>query len=199
MKKGIFCLEGMWSSSVEDRSSVRPLLELIEQRGICKHIYQACATKVELNYFLNRWKAKGTQTRYPILYFAFHGEQECICLAGREKVTLDELADQLANSCKGKVFFFASCETIRIDKRKIKSFLQKTGAIAAIGYTEEVDWMMATAFELLVLDALQEDKFDSKGIIKIRDFIKNEYGRLARKLGYRFVINDRVHFPRRRK
>lgn len=199
MKKGIYCLEGLWSSSVQDKSSVQPVLQLIENLDICKNVYHSCATRDELYFFLNKYKVKATQSKYPILYFAFHGSKEHILLAGKQSVSLDELGELLEDSCKGKVFFFASCETLNVDERKIKTFLGRTGAIAALGYKSEVDWMQATAFELLVLDALQDDRFDSKGILKIKDFIEKEYSYLTKKLKYRMVVNDKVHFPRKRK
>ena len=128
-----------------------------------------CATKEELIYFLNRFKSKSVQDKFPILYFGFHGLKECICLAGKETFTLTELGDVLENSAKGKVLYFASCDTVNIDERKIKKLLEKTGAIAAIGYKMDIDWMQSTAFDLLVLDALQSDRFDGRGIQKIKD------------------------------
>ena len=67
-----------------------------------------------------------------------------------------------------------------------------------LGYKIDVDWLKATAFELLVLDALQSDKFDSRGIQNIKDFIEQEHGKLGKELKYRIVINDRIHFPRKR-
>jgi hypothetical protein len=30
-KKGIYCLENLWSSSVRDKMSVQPILELLEK------------------------------------------------------------------------------------------------------------------------------------------------------------------------
>ncbi len=199
MKKGIFCLEGLWSSSVRDRSTVQPMLEIMNKRSICDHIHHSCATKEELIYFLNRFKSKSVQDKFPILYFGFHGEKDCICLAGKEKFTLTELGDVLANSAKGKVLYFASCDTLNTDERKIKNLLEKTGAIAAIGYKALIDWMQSAAFDLLVLDALQSDRFDGRGIQKIKDYITSEYGNLGNKLKFRMVINDRIHFPRKRK
>ena len=105
----------------------------------------------------------------------------------------------LANSAKGKVLYFASCDTLNTDERKIKNLLEKTGAIAAIGYKALIDWMQSAAFDLLVLDALQSDRFDGRGIQKIKDYITSEYGNLGNKLKFRMVINDRIHFPRKRK
>jgi hypothetical protein len=101
------------------------------------------------------------QNQFPILYFAYHGVEGGLQLNKKhETINLQELGDLLEDNCHGKVFFFASCETLDIDERKIKSFLVKTGAIAAIGYRMEVDWMKSTAFEILVLNALQEDNFE---------------------------------------
>lgn len=139
------------------------------------------------------------QSKFPILYLGFHGEQSCLHLAGKDVFTLAELAEVLQDGAKGKVFFFASCDTLDIDKRKIKNLLEQTGAIAAIGYKNTVDWMLATAFELLVLEALQSDKFDWRGIQHIQNLINEEYRAIGRKLGYTMVINDRIHFPRKRK
>lgn len=199
MKKGIYCLEGMWSSSVKDKSTIHPMLELMEKTNTCEHLYHSCATREELTFFLNKWKGKSVQSRFPILYFGFHGLKECLCLAGKEVFTLSELGDLLENSAHGKVFFFGSCDTLNTDERRIKNLLERTGAIAALGYKMEVDWMLATAFELLVLDALQSDRFDWRGIQKIKEYIDTEYGKIGKMLKYRMVINDRIHFPRKRK
>lgn len=200
MKKGIYCLENMWTSSVKDKVSVMPILELMEKSNVCDHLYHKCATREELFFMLNKWKTKAVQTKYPILYFAFHGERGAIQLTKKNHtVTLDDLGDLLQDSCNSKVFFFASCETLNIDERHVQRFLNKTGAIAAVGYKMEVDWMLATAFELLVLNSLQNDKFDSKGIQKVKSTILTEYGNIHSLLKFRMVINNKIHFPRKRK
>lgn len=199
MRKGIYCLEGMWSSSISDKSTVSPILELLERASVCKHIYHACGTKEELCFMLERYKSQAIQKAYPIVYFAFHGQKEKILVNKKHALTLEDLGDMLEGYCIGKVFFFASCETLNVDERRIKAMLAKTGAIAAIGYKSEVDWMLATAFELLVLDALQTDKFDWRGIQKIKERILSEYGKLDKLLKFRMIINDRMHFPRKRK
>ena len=86
-----------------------------------------------------------------------------------------------------------------IDERHIQRFLNKTGALAAIGYKMKVDWMLATAFELLVLNALQNDKFDSKGIENVKHTIEKDYGKIDTLLKFRMIINNKIHFPRSRK
>jgi hypothetical protein len=172
----------------------------MEKARVCDHLYHKCATRAELIFMLNKWKLPSVQSKFPILYFAYHGEEGALQLTEKNEVfTLKDLGELLEDSCNGKVFFFASCDTLYIDERFIQSFLKKTGAIAAIGYKMKVDWMLATAFELLVLNTLQEDKFDSRGIEKVRSTIINEFGKLHTLLQFRMTINNKIHFPRKRK
>ena len=198
MKKGIYCLEGLWDQNLNNKSTVLPILELLHKGSIFNYIYQNCATKEELEFFLKKWKQKSIITKYPILYLAFHGKKGQIYITHKNTYSLNDLALILEDSAKGKVIFFASCETLNAAGRTIQSFLKKTNAIAAIGYKQEVDWMIATAFELLVLDALQQDRFDSRGIEKIERKIKSEYGNLHQILDCRIVVNKHLHFPRKR-
>ncbi len=199
MKKGIFCLESLWSPSVKDKWSVQPILELMLKVERCDYIYHNCATREEVVFMLNKWKAKSIQKKYPILYFAFHGQKGALKLSTKNEIfTLNELGEFLEDSCQGKVLFFASCETLNVDERRVQSFLKRTGALAAIGYKMEVDWMLATAFELLVLNALQADKFDSKGIQNVKTTIMDEYGKLDKLLQFTMIINNKIHFPRKR-
>jgi|GEM_PF-139932 len=198
MKKGIYCLEGLWDYNLRDKSTVQPILELLEKSDICSHMYHSCATKDELEFFLKKWKQKKINKKFPILYLAFHGSKGNILITHNKTYSLKELGTMLEGSCDGKVIFFASCETLNTDERKIQSFLKQTNAIAAVGYKQEVEWMLATAFELLVLDAFQQDRFDSRGIQNIEEKIKTEYGKLHQLLYFRMVINKHVHFPRKR-
>jgi hypothetical protein len=200
IKKGIYCLEGLWNHhDIKDKSTVLPILDLLEKRNYCDYIYHDCATKEELEFFLDKWTRLSVSNKYPILYFAFHGEEGSIFFTNKKKYTLDELGDFLEGKCFGKVIYFGSCSTLKIDKRIIKSFLEKTGAIAAIGYKTDVDWIQSTACDLFVFEALQEDKLDSKGIENIHKKIISNYGNLHRILDLRVVINDRLHIPRKRK
>lgn len=199
-KKGIYCIEGLWEiNDIKDRSSILPILDLLEKREICNYIYHTSVTTQELEFYLNKWKTKKINDRYPILYLAFHGEIGTICLNKKENYSLDDLAELLENKCSGKVIYFGSCSTLKLHKTRIKTFLKKTDAIAAIGYKSDVDWIQSTACDLLVFDALQHDKLDSKGIEKIHGKIISDYGNLHRNLELNVVINDTKHFPRKRK
>ena len=199
-KKGIFCIEGLWDHhNIQDKSTVLPILELLEKRGCCNYIYHDSATKTELEFYLQKWNKKTIKEKYPILYLAFHGEKGCIFLSKKDKYSLEDLSTLLESQCSGKVIYFGSCSTLNLDKRIIKSFLDKTGAIAAIGYKNDVNWIQSTACDLFVFEALQCDKLDSKGVDKIYKSIVSNYGNLHKLLNLRVVINDRQHFPRHRK
>ena len=200
MKKGIYCIEGLWDhGNIQDQSTVLPILDLLEKRGYCNYIYHDCATKSELEYFLEKWKNKKIQEKYPILYLAFHGDPGFIFLTHEDKYSLAELADYLNGKSIGKIIYFGSCSTLNIDKRKINSFLKKTGAIATIGYKIDIDWIQSAACDLFVFEALQSDKHDTTGIKKIYKKIISDYGNLHKILDLRFVINDNQHFSRQRK
>ena len=138
-KKGIYCIEGLWDhGNILDQSTVLPILDLLEKRGYCNYIYHDCATKPELEYFLDKWKSKKIKDKYPILYLAFHGDPSYIFLTHKDKYSLAELAEFLGDKCTGKIIYFGSCSTLNIDKRRINSFLKKTGAIAAIDTQEKL-------------------------------------------------------------
>jgi len=195
-KKGIYCIEGLWEKDVRDKSTVLPILELLEKRGICNHVYHTSATKEEFEFFLNKWKTKKINSDYPILYLAFHGEIGAICINNKEKYTLEDISQILENSCTGKVLYFGSCSTFNIHKSKINALLKKTDAIAAIGYKSDIDWIKSTACDMFVFEALQNDKLDSKGIKKIHQDIISEYGNLYKTLELNVITNDSKHFPR---
>lgn len=198
-KKGIYCLEGLWNQqNIQDKSTVLPLLDLLEKTGHCPYLYHDCATKSEVEFYFDKWKNKTINEKYPILYLAFHGEEGCISISQSEKYTLDELGDSLENKCIGKIIYFGSCSTLNIDKRIINRFLQITGAIAVIGYKSDIDWIKSAACDLFVFEALQYDKLDTKGIIKMYKEIVTDYGNLHQKLKLRVVINEKQHFPRKR-
>ena len=199
-KKGIYCIEGLWDhGNIQDQSTVLPILDLLEKRGYCNYIYHDCATKSELEYFLEKWKHKTVNKKYPILYLAFHGDPGYIFLTHEDKYSLTELANYLGDKCTGKIVYFGSCSTLKIDKRRINSFLEKTGAIAAIGYKTDIDWIQSTACDLFVLEALQSEMLDTKGIKKMQKKIISDYGNLHKILDLRIVINDKLHFSRQRK
>ena len=57
----------------------------------------------------------------------------------------------------------------------------------------------STAWDLFVLEALQSEMLDTKGIKKMQRKIISDYGNLHKILDLRIVINDKLHFSRQRK
>lgn len=97
------------------------------------------------------------------------------------------------------MLYFGSCATLKIDRRKLQSFMERTRTVAVLGYKQEVDWLTSTSFEIRLLSYLLKHPFDSKGVQKIYEDIVGECRGSVKDLDFRMVPNERVWFPRRRK
>ena len=106
---------------------------------------------------------------------------------GRASLSLDELADMIEGVCSRAIIIFGSCSTLDVDARHLKRFLKATDALALCGYRMDVDWMKASAFELLLMSALQNNEFSGRGIDAIERRIAREFGSLARSLKFRMI------------
>jgi len=164
-KKNVFCLEGSWDANFKLKSSIEPVLNLLDKCQIIKYIHKDCATRSEMEFYLNKWTHKQYDD-YPILYLAFHGEQNLIHLQN-SKITLEDITEILADKCKGRILIFGSCSTLNIDKRYIKKLLRATRALAVCGYGTDIDWVKSTANDLLIIEALQNNEFSLRGIDSI--------------------------------
>jgi len=49
-KKGIFCLEGLWENNLTKKSTVQPILSLLELNKKIKFIYKDCGTVPEFEF-----------------------------------------------------------------------------------------------------------------------------------------------------
>ena len=186
---GIYCLEGFWFGT-KDKTSVSPVLELLSKRRGIKTFYHRCATKAEVQCMVERWGQKTFQKDYPIIYLAAHGQENLLDFGGKAKITLDEIAELLEGKCERAIFYFGSCETLNGQSKQIKNFLERTKAIAAIGYKNEVDWLKATCLEMLILDYLQDFEFYSKYINKLEAGLKEEFKKTFKDVNLVFVAND---------
>lgn len=195
--KGTFCLECLWYGDHRDKTSVYPVLDLVQRFNNMPFVHHRCATIQEFLYSIERWKTKSFHTKYPLLYLGFHGEPGQFMIQ-KDIITLDTLAALLEDRCKGVVIYFGSCATLDIHESRIQDFLKKTGAIAAMGYKQDVDWMFSSAFDILLMEQLQSQPFDTKGLNTIKETLYKEYKSLWRKLDFRIVINKHQHFKRKR-
>jgi hypothetical protein len=58
--KGIFCLEGLWDNDLKRKSTVQPILNMLEVNDGVKYIHQDVATIEELEFYLKQWKQQDT-------------------------------------------------------------------------------------------------------------------------------------------
>lgn len=166
-KKGIFCLEGNWENDLKIYSSIQPLLGFLKENIDIDYIYRDCATKGELNFYLNKFYLAKYKD-YPILYLAFHGESGKIILSDGE-YSLDEIGTILENRCKGKIILIGSCSVMNMHGSLLKSFLRKTGALAVMGYKNDVDWLRSSTLEMMLLSTIQENVLNGSGIKAIKN------------------------------
>lgn len=198
MTKGVFCLEGFWYGDHRDKTSVFPVLDLVNRYQKMPFIHHRCATIEEFEFSIKRWKTKGFHNKYPLLYLGFHGIPGHL-IVGKEQITLDELAELLEDKCAGAVIYFGSCATLKIDERHLQRFMERTQSVAVLGYKEDVDWLCSASFEIRLLSYLLDHPFDSKGVQKIFESLENDCRAHIRELDFRMVPNKKLWFPRRRK
>lgn len=189
-RKGIFCLEGHWWG-VKDKTTVEPVLRLLETLSGYNASYRRydVATREEFDFYLKKW-CGAPFDNFPILYLGFHGGSGKIFVGeGRSSaLSLDELAEQLASRCKGRVVHLGSCGTVSVHGRKLNKFLSLTGALAVCGYTKEVDWLESAAFDVLVLGGLQNTSFrQASSMRKFDEQLKKTASGLYEHLGFRMA------------
>ena len=189
-KKCIFCLEGLWEQDLTKKSTILPILDLLYRNNKIEFIYRDCATKEEMEFYLNKW----TQEKYayfPILFLAFHGEEGLIHI-GKTKYPVERLSDILAGKCTNAIIFFASCMTLNIDKRRLKKILVKTGALVICGYRSDVDWIKSAAFEILALNEMQQNSLTVQGVDAIRRRILQEYPKMVKEFEFIMLTKSDV-------
>lgn len=164
--KGVFCLEGLWENDLRKPSTIQPLLAFLKQNAEIPYIYRDCGTLGEFEFYISKFP-QSQYKYYPILYLAFHGEPGKILLSGKQEYSITAIGELLNGKCKGQIILIGSCSALDIDKRILKTFLKKSGALAVLGYTNDVHWMRSSAFEMLILSELQENVFNGNGIKSI--------------------------------
>lgn len=193
--KGIFCLEGDWWNNLKKLSSVEPILNLLSKADgyVVPYIHWNIGDGDSFRNYVKKWTQK-QYADHPILYLAFHGVQGGISVGdGRmvgNTVELDELGELLKNRCKRRIIFFGCCDTVAIHGKRLNSFLKKTGCLAVCGYSGDVNWLLATAFELIVLAAIQEFSLTRPGAKAMQSRIMNRAKSLAKDLNFRMVVRS---------
>ena len=190
---GIFCLETDWWSDFNRTSTVQPVLDLLAQgvRAEVPHVHRDVGTREELALYLDRW-SKRRNARYHILYLAFHGGPGFIRLGSRPRyeveISLDELAELLGTGLEGRLVHFGACETLAVDRRLIRRFLNRTGLVAASGFRTPVDWLDSAVFEVLLFEVMLRYTLTIQGARAVRAAMKAEHPAMCRRHDFRMVV-----------
>ncbi|MBL9153757.1 MAG: hypothetical protein JNK37_14785 [Verrucomicrobiales bacterium] len=191
--KGVYCLEiGEWFGPMRHNHSVEPALELLARSpGKVPYLHRDIATESEFRFYLSKW-TQSQQKGYPLLYLAFHGSPGAIELRkenGRGlSFPIEELFSAVEGGCDRKIIHFGACSTIKIHSRIASRYLRQSGALAITGFSEAVDWTEAACFEMLFFNALQRCHMTPKGMIKLREELKDLAGGLMKHLGFTMRI-----------
>lgn len=201
MGLGVLCLETYYSDEVEDRRSVRGLLELLEHNVsslAADHRHVPDRRNIQA-YLEGLWPHE----RYDVLYLASHGDTGAIVDEYGTVITLEWLARRLKGSCKDRVVFLSGCDTVNVSQRVASSFLATTGAAALVGYRRSVDWLRAAQMDLVVLGALVEQGPGATGVWtsapeEILQGVYDDHARFVDSLGWRFFCGSSPTLRNRR-
>ena len=150
MANGIYCIEGDWASKKAPGRDVRPVLDALSAWDGTPYEHHGVGTKAELEHRLDG----GVRRRsFGLGYLATHGTTRTIHL-GRDSLALVELGDLLEGRATGRVLFLGGCGVLTAAGTVLEEFCGRTGLGAIAGYTHQVDFIEAMAFELLVLREL---------------------------------------------
>ena len=161
----VLCLEGDWDGALTSRSSVLPMLQLLERLDTLRFVHRDVGTRAELIHYINLWLDGDRSVEdYFVLYLAFHGTKRrqrgrtstsvWISDADDGQVTLSELADVLGSNLVDVVIHFGSCWTMAADTGYLTDFVKRTKVKAVAGYTKPVDWVQSAAMDLLFFDRI---------------------------------------------
>lgn len=185
---GVFCLEGEWDADLRKRTSVLPVLELLERLGAIKAIHRKVATTGEVEHYLNLW-GQARYNDYLVLYLAAHGDKGRLAWSSRNHTSLDDLAEVLGESAAGCYIHLGSCLTL-FNEKQASSFVARTGVRALLGFRAEVGWVESAAFETLLLPKLAEYAPTRRRADTFFNGIMALQGDLARRLKFVMVTAD---------
>jgi hypothetical protein len=154
-KKHIACLESLWDEKVENRLSIRPLLELMSSVQDIRYIYLSSNTLSEFEFNLASIRSR---RNYQILYLGFHGTPGSLHLPDQSEITLEKLAKIMGKRFNNWIIHFGSCSTLNIEGSYLHQFIDATDTSILLGYIKDIDWIDSAAMDLILFDWLQEYK-----------------------------------------
>lgn len=167
-QRNIYCIEGNWNTNPRNKQSIRPILDILYRSCGIKYVYRRTNTKDDFLEALRQFTFSRYKN-YSILYIAFHGKPNGICIGG-EFVTLAEISAVLEGCLTDCIVHFGSCSTLRVKRLVINDFLIKTGVALVSGYRRQVDFIDSTAWEMIWLQSLQRNSMpQTKGLPQIAE------------------------------
>ena len=185
---GVFCLEGEWDGDLRKRTSVLPVLDLLEGLRAIKLIHRKVATTGEVEHYLNLW-GQPRYNDYLVLYLAAHGDRGWLSWSSHNDTSLDDLAEILGESAAGCYVHLGSCLTL-FNEKEARAFVEQTGVRALLGYRAEVGWIESAAFETLLLPKLAEYAPTRRAAKTFFNTIMGLQSDLARRLKFVMVTAD---------
>lgn len=179
----------------KDSHTVEPVLQLIEKVSGARYERHDVATQSEFEYCLNKYLAPGYKN-FPILYLGFHGwctdeneDDAYVSLNDGSNVTLDHLEDWIDGRCKNRLIYFGSCGVMQTHGKRLSRFVRNTGAVAVVGYREEIDWLESATFDMLALGQLQKTAIRKDSISRFARELKSTAPKFHEHLGFRVWTN----------
>ena len=191
--RGVFCLETDWAD-VKTALSVYPMLELLRSCPLgVPFIHRNVATRDSVRYYLTKW-AQRAQDDHPILYMAFHGFSGELHFGDQRRrdghLTLDELEKLLEGRCAGRIIHFGSCQTIDVTKRRLRRFIDATGAVSVSGFRQDVDWVRSAILDFALFAAFQQNSMTVAGMRAERSRLARRYTYECRALQFRMEMRE---------
>ena len=162
----IYCIEGIWNDGHRKvEPSVEPMLEILRRHELWNYARRDCATTGEFKHYIeHEWCDRCKEGS--VLYIASHGSEGVIRLSDDHSLGVDTLGDWLEGSCEDCLVHFGGCEVLDGDEdtvgRRVKTFLDKTGAMGVSGYAVETGWTgrwaPALNLELMLFSSIKEEE-----------------------------------------
>ena len=190
-KFGVFCIEAEWETNIEDKKTVRPILEILEKVRELSFIHRRVATRDGFKHLIDLWCKDKKYSKYKVLVLESHGNRkDGLFLHGEDEnnwdtISLEDLKKMINGRGGNRVIYFGGCKILDQDEKELKDFLRETKLKALIGYSNTVFWIETLAFQLLTLAALTD--YEHVGWAK-RSLEKFEY--LEKTLGIKFIIDS---------
>jgi len=183
-RHGILALEGDWDDGLIQTTSIKGMVDLLRAGNEVPVIHYKVRNLKVLKEILKEWERH--QKKYPIIYLTGHGSAGAIQLAGdKNEVKLTQIGRILGElKLKAPVFLIVgACDALKISKQEMQQFFTLAPKVSGLlGYEKSVDFIEATAFELILLDkAAAQPNFKKASLVKLHQ----ELMKLARPLSRR--------------